>query len=83
MTEMGVGRCTGPQPLFRGCLYAEYMITYISTGFISFSLYLRSDAWVSKKNIKFFDLRLGHLVCRFFLRMLKRGWITVILSDAP
>ena len=38
LIEMGVGKCTGPQPLFKGCLYVEFINIYISTGFISFSL---------------------------------------------
>ena len=28
MIEMGVGRCMGLQPLFKGCLYAEFMNIY-------------------------------------------------------
>ena len=40
LIEMGVGRCTGPQPLFKGCLYVEFINIYnISTGFISFSIF--------------------------------------------
>ena len=44
--------------------------------------YLRSEAWVSEKNI--FDLSLGHLVCEFFSRMpIREVGLVVILSDAP
>ena len=37
MIEILVG-VRGPQPLFKGCLYVEFMNIYIRTGFISFSL---------------------------------------------
>ena len=67
MIEMGVGRCTGPQPLFKGYLHAQFMNMYMTQALIPSLCYLRSTAWVNEKNI--FDLRLGHLVCEFFSKI--------------